>query len=701
MAVTELSLGDRMEAVRLAFYNQHRRQATAVAQAAPDSEMWVNEVYEDHVIASVGESHYRIGYSEDENGAIQFQAREEWKEVQRVWQNKSLNAFKALSETDDELRVGNYMVLWGSPEQRDLTGLVQKNADGSGGEFFTPETEFESDYTKTGQLLVDWEHGTGIDGAKGPGRDDILGYVDWKTAKKDEKGMFVERVLFRRNKYVKLLETLIKEGLVGNSSEAAQGVKKAANGLIERWPLRRDSLTVMPMEPRMLSQNVLQAVKALAAEEPAFEAYLPKGQDGPEGGAKSGNQADATKKPITVHSPKEKKTMSDEILTKDDVSKMIEASGAEIKGALDEKLGGMVDQLLAGIAKSGALKDAGYVAPDSEADHENSKSFGDFLLAVRNNNAKRLTEVYKTKALAESDGGSGGYLVPTQFEARLLEVAGEESVFDPLAFHLPMAGRKISLPSLDQTGTSSGQSNFLGGVVAGWEGEGGQLSETEPKFKAVELDAHKLGGYTLVSSELNADSAIALEVLLVRLFGMARGWHRDYAFFRGDGVGKPLGILNAPATLAATRAGGGNALDLADVGNMLSKLPANSFDRGVWFMHQTLIPSLLDLKNSGNNAVFITNIGNKPVWQLLGMPIRFTEKLPAAGTAGDAILCDPSMYLVGDRGGLEIASSEHYKFANNQITWRFTDRVDGKPWISKEITLADGSTKVSPFVKLS
>lgn len=175
------------------------------------------------------------------------------------------NALKALSETADELRVGNYIVLFGG---RDLEGLgsPNKNADGTRGEFFTPKTKLDSDVTKSGRLPIDWEHNTMkgqvIDGIA-PG--DYLGYVDWKTLKVDERGAWVERVLFRRHKYMQWIEQLVKQGLVGNSSEA-HGVIKGANGEIKVYPLVRDTFTVQPMEPRMMTQNVVTALKALGYE---------------------------------------------------------------------------------------------------------------------------------------------------------------------------------------------------------------------------------------------------------------------------------------------------------------------------------------------------------------------------------------------------------------------------------------------------
>ena len=183
------------------------------------------------------------------------------------------NALKTISSTDTELRVGNYLVLFGG---RDLEGIAspRKNRDGSTGEYFTKATEFDSAYTDIGFLYVDWEHGQAP--YDEPQKDDVLGYVDWKSARIDERGVFVERVLNRRNRYVQFLSELIDAGLIGNSSEAVSGdVEKTDDGAIKRWPLRRDTLTVSPMDSRMITGNQLAAVKALSAKLPGLKSFLP------------------------------------------------------------------------------------------------------------------------------------------------------------------------------------------------------------------------------------------------------------------------------------------------------------------------------------------------------------------------------------------------------------------------------------------
>lgn len=196
---------------------------------------------------------------------------------------KAANPLKAISATDDELRVANYIVVFGG---RDLEGIeplttrvVRPNPDGSQGEYFTKTTDLESSYTAMGRLPIDYEHGLGkrVDAPDAPGRDDILGYVDWTTKRVDDRGVWVERALNRHNVYVKWLEMLIDAGILGTSTEPVQGgVQKAENGEILRWPLYRDSLTITPMEPRMLRDNHIQALKALGYPVPERNADEPE-----------------------------------------------------------------------------------------------------------------------------------------------------------------------------------------------------------------------------------------------------------------------------------------------------------------------------------------------------------------------------------------------------------------------------------------
>jgi HK97 family phage major capsid protein len=343
------------------------------------------------------------------------------------------------------------------------------------------------------------------------------------------------------------------------------------------------------------------------------------------------------------------------------------------------------------------------------------KNFGDFCVAVATKNHKRLEEVYKTyqvdgqgvrtkAALGESSGSTGGDVVPPEFYDQLLRVIAEYAIFRPRAFVQPMASATLQFPYLDVTTVqSAGVSPFFGGVQMFWTAEAQTRTETESTFKMMELKAWELSGYSVSSNVLLQDAAFGLEKFLFTLFGQAIAWFEDFAFLQGNGVGKPVGVLNAPATVAVNRANA-NLIQFADVAALYAKLLPVSMSRAIWVHSPSAIPQLLQLKDGANRAIFISidqGVTKRPNWALLGLPTFCTEKLPPLGTKGDLMLVDPQLYVIGDRQQIEIAASEHVNFLKNQMTWRVVQRVDGQPWLEKPITLQDGSTQVSPFVVLN
>jgi len=86
---------------------------------------------------------------------------------------------------------------------------------------------------------------------------------------------------------------------------------------------------------------------------------------------------------------------------------------------------------------------------------------------------------------------------------------------------------------------------------------------------------------------------------------------------------------------------------------------------------------------------------------IFGRPLFLTEHAQTLGTVGDLYYADLSYYVIGDRQGVTIASSDHYRFANGETVWRFTERLDGAPWLDSAITPQHGSNTLSPFVALA
>ena len=306
----------------------------------------------------------------------------------------------------------------------------------------------------------------------------------------------------------------------------------------------------------------------------------------------------------------------------------------------------------------------------------------------------------ETKVMEENVGASGGFLVPTEFQATLQAVLGENTFVRSRATTIRMRRRQITLPVLDQTVTTAGIPHWFGGMHFHWTEESEQKSASDPAFRDVNLVAHKLIGYTTASDELVADSAISLSDFLAGPLGFAGGvaWYEDYAFLRGTGLGQPLGVINAGATITVARQAVGNPIQYVDLVNMLeSFLPSG---RGVWLFTQNAMSNLMTLQDPVGNYIWQPNAREGVPQTVFGIPVYFTEKLPTVGNAGDVLLADFRYYLLGDRQATTIESTQYDLWRYDKTSWRVVHRVDGRPWMSAPLTLVDGTVQVSPFVIL-
>ncbi len=346
------------------------------------------------------------------------------------------------------------------------------------------------------------------------------------------------------------------------------------------------------------------------------------------------------------------------------------------------------------------------LGPDVDPDY----CLTDFLHAIGTKNQQRLTKVYESSrtkaALGHPSGPSGGYLVPADLQLELMQDVAEEGIFRPQATVVPMDCYTLRLPLPDASTAPAGASiaPFFGGIQMKWTLEGATRPETEPTFRAVDLTAWDLTGYALQSNTFMADGGPGLETFFRTLFARSIAWYEDYAYFQGNGVGQPMGLLNGGGTVFVDRETSGH-ITSEDIGEMSGTLLPASWPRAIWAVSPT---AWLDLLNLGGGAS-----GVSPAWQinqpfldgpghfiLNGRPGFVSEKLPAAGTKGDIFLFDPMLYVIGDRQAVEVDVSfdEPTAFTKNQAVWRVIYRGDGQPWFGKSITLQDASTVVSPYV---
>jgi HK97 family phage major capsid protein len=320
----------------------------------------------------------------------------------------------------------------------------------------------------------------------------------------------------------------------------------------------------------------------------------------------------------------------------------------------------------------------------------------------RNERLNRIIEVQNS--FGSTIPADGGFLIPEVLRSQLLELALEESIMRSRATVIPMESLRVPIPTVDDT---SHASSVFGGIVCYWTEESAALTESQASFGRVVLDAKKLTALANVPNELINDAS-AFGGFVDRAFPAAMTWYEDKAFLMGSGVGEPLGAINCPASVQVTAEVGQptGTIVVENLTKMYSRMLPGSLMRGIWVVSPDAWPQLMTMALSvgtGGAPVMLTNggIADAPPLTIYGRPVYTSEKVPALGTTGDISFIDPSYYLIGDRQAMVSMSSPHYKFGNDQTSFRIIERVDGRPWIQSALTPSNGSATLTPFVQIA
>ena len=358
-----------------------------------------------------------------------------------------------------------------------------------------------------------------------------------------------------------------------------------------------------------------------------------------------------------------------------------------------------------------AEKQAAYnLAKEKEEDEQKAKKAGfehawEYAKAVHdlvlfNVPDPRVESLRNTKDMSGEVGVSGGFLLPTEQREEILQTRGENGFLRSRARVVPMGTRAIDFPAVDYSKGAAGKSAFFGGIEAKYVGEEEDTPETQPYFKTIELRTKEIAGCVDIPNSMMRDSPQSMEAFLSGpgAFGGALAWMEDYGALRDPGGKKMLGILNADANIDVSRVTA-TKFGFADAVAMASRMILSGSP--MWLMSQSVMSQLYQMVDGASNNIWQPSAAVGKPDTLLGWPIKWTEKLPALGTAGDVVLVDWSWYLLGDREAITFDVSRENKFKQRQTVFMATEAIDGKPWLDTAITLADNTTTVSPFIILN
>lgn len=352
------------------------------------------------------------------------------------------------------------------------------------------------------------------------------------------------------------------------------------------------------------------------------------------------------------------------------------------------------------------------------------RSLGEFASAVHNActlNATVDSRLVRNDASGanETTGADGGYLVPPDYAAGVIDLIQEQSILLPQARRVTIAGNRLIEAYLVESKRDDGHRH--GGVLAYWKGEAQQYKASKPTFGERTTQLDKLTAICPVTEELLMDEP-AIESTLDTKVAQEFAWKADAAIFGGSGSGSmPLGMVvpTTNAALVTVDKESGQAAGTVNVQNILkmwNRMPAQCRANAKWYINQDLELQLMQLM-MGTDTVATSDSGvtvsfGGPLWlpagaygnengKLLGRDVIPLEQAAAVGAVGDIAFLDATQYLIVERAGINKQTSMHMYFDTDEVAFKFSWRVGGRPDWMTAITGANSTIARSPYVALA
>lgn len=274
----------------------------------------------------------------------------------------------------------------------------------------------------------------------------------------------------------------------------------------------------------------------------------------------------------------------------------------------------------------------------------------------------------------------GGYLVPDEYEQRLIDALQEQNFFRQLATVITTSSGDRNIPVVSSHGE------------AAWMDESGLYTESDDTFGLISLGAYKLGTAIKVSDELLNDSVFDLEGYIATEFTRRIGAKEEEAFLVGDGKKKPTGVFVSAQNSVTTS---GTSITFDDVMDLYHSLRVPYRKNAVWLLNDTTVKALRKVKDGNGNYIWQPSVQAGEPDTILNRPYYTSSFVPDLA-AGNKVMAfgDFSYYWIADRQGRSFKRLNELYAANGQVGFLASQRVDGKlilPEAVKTMTLKGGS----------
>ena len=281
-------------------------------------------------------------------------------------------------------------------------------------------------------------------------------------------------------------------------------------------------------------------------------------------------------------------------------------------------------------------------------------------------------------ALQEDTNSEGGYLVPQEFERRLVEKLSQLNVIRANAHVISAGAHEKAIPVVASEGS------------AAWIEEEGSYSESDDAFGQVVLKAHKVGKLFKVSDELLADAAFDLEEYILNAMAKAIAKKEEEGFCvgTGDSYNQPTGIFTANGGSAGVTTAAANKITADELIDLVYSLGAGYRANAKWLLNTATIKAVRQLKDGNGQYLWQPALTQGMPNTLLGFPVLETAYAPTIAAGAKVIAFgDLDYYWIADREGFSMKRLEELYAVNGQVGFRGSRRVDGKITQSEAIKI--------------
>ena len=301
-----------------------------------------------------------------------------------------------------------------------------------------------------------------------------------------------------------------------------------------------------------------------------------------------------------------------------------------------------------------------------------SEDYKNAMLAALRSNFRNVSNV-----LQEGTDADGGYLVPEEYDKRIIEVLNSENIMRTLGTKIKTSGdHKINIAATKP--------------AASWIEEGEPLVWGNATFDQILLDAHKLHVAIKITEELLYDNSFGLESYITTQFGRALANAEEDAFLNGNGQGKPTGIFAATGggKVSATT----TVLKGDDIINLVYALKRPYRKKAAFIMNDKILATVRTLKDSDGQYLWQQSLKDGEPEKLAGYPVYTSEYAPT----GMIAFGDYSYYNIGDRGTRSFKKLTELFAGNDMVGFVAKERVDGKLVLSEAVQILKiGTTKTT------